>query len=116
MVRTAYGQFKDLQDAFVLDEERQGLVKRLGLPMLVSSVASVAVSLVLILAALDSTAMQSPLPTLGEHPSSPTRISSSTSTASPFLISRPATWPPVSRNLFELGRSRIICSFREPPC
>ncbi|ORY79756.1 hypothetical protein BCR35DRAFT_304581 [Leucosporidium creatinivorum] len=33
MVRTAYGQFKDLQDSFYEESERDDLVKRLGLPL-----------------------------------------------------------------------------------
>lgn len=35
MVRTAFGQFKDLQDAAAAEAEVEDLVKRLGLPLLV---------------------------------------------------------------------------------
>jgi hypothetical protein len=36
MVRTAYGQFKDLQDSFYEDSEREDVVKQLALPLVVS--------------------------------------------------------------------------------
>lgn len=112
MVRTAYGQFKDLQDFFYEETDREDLVKRLGLPLVVSSLTLSFCRFSLTLPALNSMATPSPPPTPVAHLQSPNRISNCTSRVSGSPILPSTTSPRASLNSFVRVKSRIICSSR----